>query len=320
MRVWRRPPGYLVFVVLGIGSVIGATAAAAVATSDDPGSKVPLYVGMGSVGVFVVLLIAYQWVGTMLAGRPDPRPVRQAGPGDPPEDVLAALTVVPGQEHLTRRAMRQMRGGAIRYQTLISALALAVVLGGILSVLGVDQAWKPFGESGMGFPLAFAPTFAILALALLTHAGRMRKAYRMSDDFFRPLALRIVSVPQLVVLPGIGDSTRLAGDTILAGRRHDRYVEIALGSRQHTVAIEGSFPPFEASASYEGTFDAGDGSPLAARLAELTPHPCWRGVEIAAGEEGLRITRGGGSDARERWAEDLWLAEELAAAAASADQ
>ena len=52
-------PGYKAFVILGLLGVVGATIGTAVATADDPGSKTPLYVGVGAVAVYMVLLMLY---------------------------------------------------------------------------------------------------------------------------------------------------------------------------------------------------------------------------------------------------------------------
>ncbi|HEX8085303.1 MAG TPA: hypothetical protein VF529_13505 [Solirubrobacteraceae bacterium] len=261
MRAWRRPPGYLAFVVVGFVCVVGATVATAVATSEDPGNKAPLYVGVAAIAVFVALLLAYQWVGVFLGGRSTEREevADPAGPGDPRADLLAGLAIEPGVESSERRARRQVLGGAVRYQVLVTAMGLAVVLGGLLYVIGgVDTVWRPFGETGIGLPLAFVPVFAILILALLTLPGQVRGWVGISDDLYRPLGLQVTELPRLVILPGFGDSTRLVGDTIVAGTRHGRRVEVSLGSRRHTVGIEGRFPRFSVVAGREGALVSGD--------------------------------------------------------------
>jgi len=272
----RQPAGYLAFVVLGLVCVVGATIATAVATSDDPGSKLPLYVGVGAVGVFVVLLLAYQWFGIWLAAREDAVPT----------ELLAALAVEPGVEEAARRTRRGMTGGIVGNQILLTAISLAVVVGGGLWVSGVNDAWYPLGDTGPGFPLAFAPVFAILALALFTLPGRLRGAVAAGDELYRPLGLRTVALPRLVILPGIGDSTHLVGGTVVAGRRHGRYVEVVFEGRKTTIAIEGSFAPFTRRQD---------------------------GAEIKGGPEGIVLERRSG--APNQWLQDLRVAEEVAASA-----
>jgi hypothetical protein len=247
----------MAFVVVGLVCVVGATIAAAVATSDDPGSKLPIYVGAGSVAVFLVLLLAYQWLGIALARRRD-------GGGS-------------------------MSGVVVRNQVMVTLMGLACALGGILWVLGVNAAWYPLGDTGPGLPLAFAPVLLLIPVALLSMGTNVRSAVAASDEQLRPLGLKTVSLPRLVILPGIGDSTHLVGGTVVAGRRHGRYVEVVFEGRGHTIAIEGDFRP----------------------LAR-TEH----GAEVEAGPDGLVLRRRkGGAD---RWLDDLRVAEECADAVSRA--
>src|SRR5688572_20380581 len=122
MSGWRQPPGYMAFVVLGLAGVVGATIATAVATSEDPGSKLPLYVGVGSVGVFIVILLLYQWVGIAMNAREE----------SVPTELLEALAVQPGAKEAARRARRSMMGPIVGNQLLLTAISLAVVFGGVL--------------------------------------------------------------------------------------------------------------------------------------------------------------------------------------------
>jgi hypothetical protein len=239
----------MAYVIIGLLCVVGATIGAAVATSDDPGSMTPLYVGVGAVGVYVVGLMLYQWVG------------------------VALNSGLPGH------------GGIVQNQLLVTGTSLAVVIGGGLWVSGVDGVWRPFGEEGMGFPYAFAPVFGFLALALLTLPFRLRSAVESADELYRPLGLHISSLPRLVILPGVGDSTLLAGGTVLKGRRHGRAVEVVLESGEHTIALAGTF-------------------------ASVSKRP-EKGLTIRAGPDGLVLRRRGGD--RERLVSDLELAERYAA-------
>ncbi len=315
MRAWRRPPGYRAFVVLGLLGVAGATVASAVATSDDPGSMVPLYVGVGAVGVFVVLLVALQWVGTALAARGSGFSDGPTGGGDPPRDLLAALVVDPTAGPPPTEVARKMRRGAMRLQAMVSLMALAAVVCGAAYVLGLDAVWRPFGERSAGFPVAFTPMFVLLAYGLITHRRRLRRAFEIGDQFLAPLGLRTLAVPQLVATPG-GDGTTLVGSTILGGTRHGRPVEVVMEMGRHTVTVEGDFPDFAVRGTKAGRLQA-HGAPraVADRVRDITPAPRWRRVELESSGGRITVRRGAGSDARERWIDDLWLAETCAGAA-----
>ena len=235
--------------------------------------------------------------------------------------LLYALETRPENFERSRKAFREIGDGAVRYYGLIAALGMAVVTGGVLYVVaGIDGAWYPLGASDIGLPYAFGPVFAVLAYMTVSLPARMIWAFRVGNDATAPLGLQVVAFPVLVPVPW-GDNTRLVGDTMLGGYRHDRRVEVASSGRHHAIGLEGMFPAFALRGDDDGRLSVHGEAPagVAELIAAMPADRRWRGIEVDADGNGLFVRRsGGGSDARERWLEDLWLAERIAGATAAA--
>jgi hypothetical protein len=113
--------------------------------------------------------------------------------------------------------------------------------------------------------------------------------------------------------------TRVAGPTVIRGRRHGREVEVRLQASQYVTNISGSLPAGEANGDgRSGRLGALAGAPpaLERAVADLPSDQRWRSVELTTGPDGVSVTRKArSSDAGEsRWLYDLWLAERIAGA------
>jgi len=113
---------------------------------------------------------------------------------------------------------------------------------------------------------------------------------------------------------------RLRGPTVVGGPRHDRPVEVTIASGRSETVVRGDFGTWSVSVERQRFRAAGEGVPpgVLAFLESLAASSQWTGVKVQSGAGGIRVTRK--SSAELAWLYDLWLAEQLAAAADVADR
>ena len=155
-----------------------------------------------------------------------------------------------------------------------------------------------------------------LAIRVLMPGGTFDKAFDSVDAQMAHLGLRSVERPSIAVVPrvgGEGAQAKVVGQTVLAGTRHGRAVEVVMnGSRIETrvrdrdAGLRAARIP--AAGQAEGRLRTAARGAMAARPA--------RSVDLldrdeAEGRTG-RDRRARKSAADNRWVYDLWLAEALA--------
>jgi hypothetical protein len=133
-------------------------------------------------------------------------------------------------------------------------------------------------------------------------------------ELIRPLGLELVEVVR-VEPRAFSPGAVVCGRTEMAGLRHGRDVRVILDGLTSLITIAGDLPPFSLSACAARWHDL-DAAPPAVRrwLGGLEPSRRWDGVRVASGSHGLQLERADGSTSS--WMHDLWLAEQLADAAA----
>lgn len=317
MAAWNRI-AYRLYVVLGIAGIVVATVLTALAHADDPGSRAPLYVGVGAVGAYLAGLLAFQWlilrdqgwVGA--SGRTD----RDVLP-DGRDALIDALAITP-PTGARRRAAAGIGTGITRHMAMLTLLVVAIMGGAIAYlVLGAEAAMSPLGAAGPSIPLVFLPAIVLIAAWAAAVPATVRWARRAQDAWLEPLGLHTAGLPGSVVLPDAqgGLDHRLVGATTLSGFRHGRPVEVRMTGRGSTVRVGAQCPAFRGS-SHEGRLrlDEPDArGRAAAALTEATADR-WRRVTFTGGPDGIVVERRTSqTEALEaRWLEDLWLAERLA--------
>lgn len=326
MVAWNRI-AYRLYVVLGLAGVVAATVLTALANGDDPGSRTPLFVGIGAVGAYLVGLLVFQWAILRRQGWVGASRAADAAPDVLPhgrDALVEALALTPPDAAARRRATTGIGTGITRHMTMLTLLVAAIIGGtaGYL-VLGVEAAIHPLGASGPAIPLVYLPAIVLVLLWGLAVPATLRWAVRAQDAWLEPLGLRTAGTPGSVVLPdahgGLGH--HVVGATTLSGMRHGRPVAVTMTSRESTVRIGVVAPAFRGSA-HEGRLrlDEPDPAGRAAPVLAAAEADRWRRVTFAGGADGIvvrrRTSRHEGLEAR--WLEDLWLAERLADAVCGA--
>lgn len=318
MAAWNRI-AYRLYVVLGLVAVVAATVLTAAAGADDPGSRTPLYVGVGAVGAYLAGLLALQWtilrdqgwVGGGAAADGDVLPHGR-------DALIEALAIRPAGGG-RRRAAASIGTGITRHMAMLTLLVAAIIGGAIAYlVFGAQDAISPLGATGPAIPLVFLPAIVLVAAWAAAVPATVRWARRAQDAWLEPLGLHTAGLPGSVVLPDAhgGLDHRVVGGTTLSGVRHSRPVEVRMASRGSTVRVAAPAPAFRGG-SHEGRLrlDEPDaGGRVAALLAGTDAR--WGRVTFTGGPDGIVVTRRTSqTEALEaRWLEDLWLAERLAQA------
>jgi hypothetical protein len=323
MAAWNRI-AYRLYVVLGLAGVVAATVLTALGNADDPGSRTPLYVGVGAVGIYLAGLLVFQWTilrdqGWVGSGSEADRDVLPDGR----DALIEALAVAP-TAGARRRAAAGIGTGITRHMAVLTLL-VAAIMGGAIAylVLGADAAISPLGATGPTIPLVFLPAIVLILAWGAAVPATMRWARRAQDAWLEPLGLHTAGLPGSIVLPDVygGLDHRVVGATTLSGMRHGRPVEVRMTGRGSTVRVVAPCAAFRGS-SHEGRLrlDEADAGGRVASVLARTDADRWRRVTFAGGPDGIVVERRTSqTEALEaRWLEDLWLAERLAEAVSDA--
>lgn len=317
MAAWNRI-AYRLYVVLGLAGVVAATVLTALAHSDDPGSRTPLYAGIAAVGIYLAGILVFQWWilrDQGWVGRSGDRPAPDVLPHGR-DALIDALAITPAGPDSHRRATT----GITRHMTMLTLLVAAIIGGTVAyAVAGVDASVSPLGASGPTIPLVYLPAIALTIAWGLAVPATLRWAVRAQDAWLEPLGLQTAGTPGSIVLPDAGGGLdhRVVGATTLRGVRHGRAVEVRVTGRDSTVLVHATTPAFRGS-SHEGRLRVDEGSGAAAAvIASVGADDRWRRVTFTGGPDGIAVhRRTTQTEALEaRWLEDLWLAERLAGAA-----
>ncbi|MDO9354331.1 MAG: hypothetical protein Q7T55_11585 [Solirubrobacteraceae bacterium] len=133
-------------------------------------------------------------------------------------------------------------------------------------------------------------------------------------ELIRPLGLELVDVVR-VEPRAFAPGALVRGRTEMVGVRHGRQVHVILDDATSLITVAGDLPTFSLRACASRWNDL-DAAPRVVGnwLGRLEPSRRWDGVLVESGPQGLRLQRVDGSTSS--WMHDLWLAEQLADAAA----
>ncbi|MEZ5119927.1 MAG: hypothetical protein R2686_08500 [Candidatus Nanopelagicales bacterium] len=321
--IWKRSAVYRIWVVGGLVAIV--LLVLRVGLSTEPGDEPPFVLLGSAVGVYLVGIIVMQAVGL---ARTDPTPeVGPAPDGELPQTVegMQAMLTLPGADRQrarsgARRAHRQSVGLFIP----TALIAILLPLGGYLYISGtVTQIWQPFGDSGIGIPVAALPGLAMVLVMVLLLPSNMRRARQAADDYNSGLGLRITATPASILLPRIGTDGvghHVVGPTTMEGIRYGRPVVVDAYSGKTAVLVRAATEPFRVVGKH-GRVETDGAAPawLADALPQVPPDPRWHKVSLVGGPSGIRADRKG-SALDSEWMADLWLAEFLADARAERGQ
>jgi hypothetical protein len=186
----------------------------------------------------------------------------------------------------------------------------------MIEVLALDSPPpEPEPESDPG-PSGFVDR----VFGLFAKVSPTARAVAAGDDYLRPLGLQTTETPTRVNPGGPEGHSYQEGATVVEGERYGRSIEIRLDAGRYRTRLSGTFDEFHVR-SEDGRLVASERSPEAIRSAveSLTPDDRWEGVEVKGGADGITVFhRARGKAASQGlWFDDLWLAESLAALAAT---
>lgn len=298
----------IVFIVVRIG------------INTKPGDEPP-YVTFGiAIGVYLLGIIVMQAVSL---GRTDPTP--EVGPtpaGQLPTTTegLQALLTLPGTDgERSRAGARRAHRQSIGLFIPTALIAILLPLGGYLYISGtVTEVWQPFGDTGIGIPVAALPGLAMVVIMALMLPFNLKRGRAAVDDINSGLGLAITAMPASILLPRIGTEGighHIVGPTTMEGIRYGRPVTVDAYSGSTAVLVGTATPPFRLRAE-DGVMAPEGPVPqwVPGVLARVPSDPRWHKVHLAAGPQGIRVDRKG-SALDSDWMLDLWLAERLAEAA-----
>jgi hypothetical protein len=299
--IWQRSCLYRLWVVGGLLAVVAVVVNVGVNTK--PGDEPPYVVLGGAVGVYLLGIIVMQAVDL---GRK--RPAEPLTPGGLPqtqEHLVEALRL-PGASAADPSASRRFNIALFIPTALV---AILLPLGGYLYISGqVTQIWQPFGETGIGIPVAALPGLAVVLVLALMLPVTMKRGRQISDDYFAGTGLRGTAMPTVILVPrvgtdGVGVST--VGPSTMEGERYGRHVVVDMYAGRTAVLVQVPSEPFEiAGGEVSGPAWVGQAwhaLPDDRRLAK---------VRIAGSSSGVRADRRG-SAVDGDWMLDLWLVEYL---------
>ncbi|MCU0295340.1 MAG: hypothetical protein MUD05_04705 [Candidatus Nanopelagicales bacterium] len=316
--IWKRSKLYRLWVVGGLAAIVFIVVRVGINTK--PGDDPP-YVTFGiAVGVYLLGIIIMQAIGL---ARTNPTPeVAPTPSGHLPtttEGMQAMLTLPGADGERSRSGARRAHKQSIGLFIPTALIAILLPLGGYLYVSGtVTEVWQPFGETGIGVPVAALPGLAMVLVMALMLPANLKRGRAAVDDINSGLGLKISAMPKSILLPRIGTEGighHVVGPTTMEGIRYGRPVTVDAYSGSTAVLVGAATTPFQLRAK-DGAM-APDGTVPAwvnQVLATVPSDPRWHKVQLNAGPQGIRVDRKG-SALDSDWMLDLWLAERLADAA-----
>ena len=326
--MWQMTPGYKLWVFGGLATIVVVLIALGMANPSGEGlifvALPMLAVYLGGIFYLQAKMVDRTEEELTLTGAGDEPAAATASQSGPPADwkdlmrVLAVNEIDSAEQLSAAQGMTGMARGQIRDG---AVLCLFILVGVGLFYAGVDSAFRPFGETGPGFPVVFIPIFAFIVYLVAKIPFNLAGARASSDAYLEPLGLAITKMPDIGVKPrygGSGMQTDVSGPTVMAGTRHGAPVEISIEARESETRVGAETPRFSVKGDDE-RLTAGDGAPDAVRaaVAEIGRDRRWKRVEVTGGADGVVVKRRfrGSQHTQWLWMADLWLAERLATAA-----
>jgi len=313
--IWKESLLYRLWVVGGLVAIVFLVVRVGISTK--PGDDPPYLLFGAAVGIYLMGILLMQGIALL---RTNPTPEVEATPAgelpQTPQGMQAALTLPGADGERARSGAKRAHKQSIGLFIPTALIAILLPLGGYLYISGtVTGVWQPFGETGIGIPIAALPGLAMVLVMALMLPFNMRRAREATDDYNSGLGLRISATPKSILLPRIGTDGighHVVGPTVMEGERYGRHVVMEAYSGSTAVLVQAPTEPFRLTGS--GGRVSADGPVPGWVNQALTRVPSdsrWHKVTIEGGPAGIRADRKG-SALDSDWLVDLWLAEVLA--------
>ena len=303
--MWQRSCFYRLWVVGGLLAIVAIIVY--VGVNYKPGDPPPYALFGAAVGIYLMGIIVMQAVA--LGRKPSQEPLAAGQLPHTQEQLVEALRL-PGGSAADPHASRRFNIALFIPTALV---AILLPLGGYLYISGqVTDVWQPFGESGIGMPIAALPGLIMVVVLALMLPFTMKRGRQISDDYFSGTGLRGTAVPTMILVPrvgtdGVGVST--VGPSTMEGDRYGRHVVVDMYASRTAVLVQAPVQAFEIVGGRVS------GPPWVEQAwARLPDDSRLSKVKIVGDATGVRADRrGSGVDGD--WMLDLWLAEYLLGAA-----
>jgi len=297
---------YRIFIVGGFLFVIASTVITAVLSPDD--GQMALYVGIGSVSIFMVLVVGY-WVvqivflgyGSMkLADLSHKRDINDLSVLGNWNTLFAAMVTEGGDPESMKEAARKGNSSLVIWFLWAAVVALFPILLMVPYAFGLLD-WS-YIRYGVIFYLGVVVFMGFLSFFL---GGRATKAGE--EVILAPLGLKLTGLPD-VVATGTGPGVR--GATVMEGTRFGRAGRITVEMGRVTTHVEYPVPGFVVK-SRAGDLEVESGAPAAVdqALQKLRKAKRWESLEISGDKTGITATRN--RKGQNMWLYDLWLIERI---------
>ena len=300
---------YRIFVVGGLLAVVAGTIVAAMLTPDD--SQIPVQVGVGSVSLFMALLVGYWAYQIMFKGYGSPKVVAGGEKLDIDDasvlaswnTLFAAMTIHGGNPEELKEMEKQGRSSLVVWYGWSAVIALGPIILMIPYLLG----WLDWSVIRYGVIVYIG-----LVLLMLAFTGRlMGRAVEANEAIYlEPLGLKQTGLPTVGLIPGVdGPRPKVQGASVMEGTRFGRAVHIEADGWRVTTFVQARSRPFVIRSS-AGKLQAEQPSgAVADALKDLRKAKRWAGLEVKGGPDGITATRAGRGV--HMWLYDLWLIERI---------
>jgi len=297
---------YRVFIVGGFLFVIASTVITAILTPDD--GTMALYVGIGSVAVFMVLIIGY-WVvqivflgyGSMQA--PDlsqKRNVTDLSVLASWNTLFNAMVIEDGDPESMQKAVRKGNSSLIIWFLWSAVIGLFPILLMVPYAFGLLE-WS-YIRYGVIFYIG-----VVIVMCFITFFLGGRAAEAGEEVMLAPLGLKLTGLPNIVPT---GTGVGVRGATVMDGIRFGRTIRITISLGQVTTQVLYASPAFSIK-NRVGDLEAASGAPgpVQDALKPLRKAKRWESLEIEGGKDGITATRN--RKGQNMWLYDLWLIERI---------
>jgi hypothetical protein len=298
---------YRIFIVGGFLFVIASTVITAILTPDD--GKMALYVGIGAVSVFMVLIVGY-WVVQIIfmgyGGMKAPEASQRKSVSDLSvlqswDTLFNSMVTEGGDPEALKQAVKTGNSSLKIWFLWAAVIALCPIAMMIPYVFGFVE-WTQ---------IRYAVLFYIgivVAMSFLSFFLGSRGAKAGEEAVIAPLGLKLTELPTVGV---VVDRPRVRGQTSMEGTRHGRAVKISVDAGGTATIIQYPTSNFLVK-SRAGDLQAQAGAPHAVEQAVkgLRKAKRWDGLEVVGDRNGITASR---RDYRGQnlWLYDLWLIERI---------
>jgi len=297
---------YRVFIIGGFLTVIASTVVTAL--TQPPNSKLPIYVGVGAVAVFIVLIVGYWVVRIIFKGYGSlsaPDLTQKSDKNDLSilqnwNTLFSAMVTEGGDPEAMKQSARKGNANLKIWFLWAAVVALCPIAMMVPYAFGLLE-WS-YIRYGVMFYIAIVIAMSFLSVYVgrtTTKAGE--------EVLLAPLGLKITALPQVVMM---GRDPQVRGASVMEGTRFGRKIKITLDIGPATTSVQYAAPNFVIK-NKSGDLEAEMGAPQPVNdvLQELRNARRWEGVEVIGDKDGIRTTRK--TKGQNLWLYDLWLIERI---------